>query len=92
MGFIRFLNALHTQLGQLKKEPERGLMYVEVVLNGKTTSAMVDTSAIDTFISPEKIKRCGLKVIKDCGQMKAVNSPASAISGSAKNVMTKLGP
>ena len=67
-------------------------MYVEVVLNGKTTSAMVDTGATDTFISSEKAKRCGLKVTKDCGQMKAVNSLASAISGSSKNVMTKLGP
>ena len=67
-------------------------MYVEVVLNGKTTSAMVDTGTADTFISPEKVKRCGIKVTKDCGQMKAVNSPASAICGSSKNVMTKLGP
>ena len=91
MGSIRFLNALHTQLSQLKKEPERGLMYVEVVLNGKTTSAMVDTGATDTFISLEEAKRCDLKVTKDRGQMKAVNSPASTISGSSKNVMTKLG-
>ena len=92
MGFIRFLNTLHTKLSKLKKEPERGLMYVEVVLNGKTTSAMVDTGATDTFISPEKAKRYDLKVTKDCRQMKAVNSPASAISGSSKNVITKLGP
>ena len=67
-------------------------MYVEVVLNGKITSAMVDTGTTDTFISPKKEKRCGIKVTKDCGQMKAVNSPASAICGSSKNVMTKLGP
>ena len=57
MGSIRFFNALHTQLSQLKKEPERGLLYVEVVLNGKTTSAMVDTGATDTFISLEEIGR-----------------------------------
>ena len=62
MGSIRFFNALHIQLSQLKKEPERGLMYVEVVLNGKTRSVMVDTSAIDIFISPEEAKRCDLKV------------------------------
>ena len=47
-------------------------------MNGKTMSVMVDTDATDTFISPEKAKRCGLKVTKDCGQMKVVNSPASA--------------
>ena len=92
MGSIRFFNALHTQLSQLKKEPERGLMYVEVMLNGKTTRVMVDTGATDTFISPEKAKRYDLKVTKDCRQMKVVNSPASAISGSSKNVITKLGP
>ena len=67
-------------------------MYVEVVLNGKTMSVMVDTSATDTFISPEEAKRYDLKMTKDCGQMKAVNSPASTISGSSKNVMIELGP
>ena len=67
-------------------------MYVKVVLNDRTTSAMVEIDATDTFISPEKAKRCDLKVTKDCEQMKAVNSLASVINGSSKNVMTKLGP
>ena len=67
-------------------------MYVEVVLNDKTMSAMVDTGATNTFISSEEAKRCDLKVTKDCGKMKVLNSPISAISGSSKNVMTKLGP
>ena len=79
-------------MNKLKKKPERGLMYVEVVLNGKTTTTMVDIDATYTFISPEEAKRCDLKMTKDCGQMKTVNSPASTISGSSKNVMTKLGP
>ncbi|OMO83321.1 hypothetical protein COLO4_22598 [Corchorus olitorius] len=43
------------------------------------------------FYHPEEAKRCGLKVDKECGQMKAVNSAASTICGSAKRVMTKLG-
>ncbi|XP_022745098.1 uncharacterized protein LOC111295720 [Durio zibethinus] len=92
MGSMRFLNALRTQLNTIKREPNRGLMYVDLVLNEKTTRAMVDTGATDTFITPKEAKRCGLKVNKDYGQMKAVNSPAFAISGSSKNVMTKLGP
>ena len=92
MGSIRFLNALNAQLSQMKKELGRGLMYVEMMLNGKSTRAMVDTGATDTFITPEEAKRCGLQVNKDCGQMKAVNSPAFAICGSSKKVMTKLGP
>ncbi|OMO75693.1 reverse transcriptase [Corchorus capsularis] len=64
---------------RLKKEPSRGLMYVDMVLNGKATKAMVDMGATDTFITPEEAKQCGLKVDNECGQMKAVNSPASTI-------------
>ncbi|OMO68706.1 Aspartic peptidase, DDI1-type [Corchorus capsularis] len=91
VGSLRFLNALYSQLNQLMKGPSRGLLYVDMVLNGKATKVIVDTSASDTFITPEEAKRCGLTVDNDCGQMKAVNSPASTICGSAKRVMTKLG-
>ncbi|KAE8699135.1 Flowering locus K-like proteiny domain [Hibiscus syriacus] len=91
MGSIRFLCALQTQVSRLRKEPVRGLMYVDLVVNGITSRALVDTGATDTFISPEEAMRCGLNVIKEEGQMKAVNSSAVAICGTAKNVKIKLG-
>ncbi|KAK8663978.1 hypothetical protein V6N13_083783 [Hibiscus sabdariffa] len=92
MGSIRFLTALQSQLNSLKKEPERGLMYVNLIIGGKASRALVDTGATDTFISPKEAKRCGLTITKDVGQMKAVNSAASSICGSAKKVVVKLGP
>ncbi|XP_039013228.1 uncharacterized protein LOC120142797 [Hibiscus syriacus] len=91
MGSIRFITALQSQLSNLRKEPERGLMYVDISVNGKTSKALVDTGATDTFISPEEAERCKLIVTKEVGQMKAVNSTASMICGGVKRVSIKLG-
>ncbi|KAE8676551.1 hypothetical protein F3Y22_tig00111584pilonHSYRG00153 [Hibiscus syriacus] len=79
------------QLSNLRKEPERGLMYVDISVNGKTSKALVDTGATDTFISLEEAKRCKLIVTKEVGQMKAVNSAALTICGGMKRVNIKLG-
>ncbi|KAE8690049.1 hypothetical protein F3Y22_tig00110929pilonHSYRG00045 [Hibiscus syriacus] len=81
MGSIRFITALQSQLSNLRKEPERGLMYVYISVNGKTSKALVDTGATDAFISPKEAERCKLIVTKEVGQMKAVNSDASMICG-----------
>ncbi|XP_039053116.1 uncharacterized protein LOC120195059 [Hibiscus syriacus] len=91
MGSIRFITALQSQLSNLRKEPERGLMYVDISVNGKTSKALVDTGATDTFISPEEAERCKLIVTKEVGQMKAVNSATSMICGGVKRVSIKLG-
>ncbi|WRX12417.1 Aspartic peptidase [Theobroma cacao] len=58
-------------------------MYVEVLLYEKSTKA--------TLITLREAKRCGLKVEKDFGQMKAVNFPASTIMGNAKDIKVKIG-
>ncbi|KAK8646204.1 hypothetical protein V6N13_119998 [Hibiscus sabdariffa] len=92
MGSIRFLSALQSQLNNLKKEPERGLMYADLIISGKASRALVDTGATYTFISPKEAKRCGLTITKDVGQMKVVNLATSSICGSAKKVVVKLGP
>ncbi|GMI94553.1 hypothetical protein HRI_003124600 [Hibiscus trionum] len=92
VGSICFLTALQSQLSSLKKEPEKGLMYVNVIINWKASWALVDTGATDTFISPTEARRCGLVVAKGVGQMKAVNSVASSICGNSKEVRIKLGP
>ncbi|KAE8658956.1 GEM-like protein 1 [Hibiscus syriacus] len=90
MGSIQFLCALQTQVSKLTKEPARGLMYVDLVVNGITSRALVDSRTTDTFISPEEAKRCGLKVTKEVGHMKAVNSSVVVICGSAEKVKIKL--
>ncbi|KAE8676710.1 hypothetical protein F3Y22_tig00111582pilonHSYRG00743 [Hibiscus syriacus] len=80
-----------SQLSNLRKEPERGLMYMDISINGKTSKALVDTGATYTFISPEETKRCGLIVTKELGQMKTINSNTSTICGGVKRVSIKLG-
>ncbi|KAE8689381.1 putative amine oxidase [Hibiscus syriacus] len=91
MGSIRFITTLQSQLSNLRKEPERGLMYVDISVNGKTSKALFDTGATYTFISPEEAKKCKLIVTKEVGQMKAVNSATSTICGGVKRVSIKLG-
>ncbi|XP_039048982.1 uncharacterized protein LOC120189924 [Hibiscus syriacus] len=91
MGSIRFITALQSQLRNLRKDQERGLMYVYISINGKTSKSLVDTGATYIFISPEKANRCEFIVTKEVGQMKAVNSTASTICGGAKRVSIKLG-
>ncbi|EOY14075.1 Uncharacterized protein TCM_033268 [Theobroma cacao] len=68
MGSICFLSVLQAQLEKMEKEPQRGLTYVEVLLNEKSTKAMVDMGASNTFITSREAKRCGLKVDKDFGR------------------------
>lgn len=60
-------------------------------INGKTTQAMVDTGATHSFIAPTEAKRLNLRLERDSSRMKAVNSQATPIQGSAKAVPIKVG-
>ncbi|KAL4291758.1 hypothetical protein GQ457_14G015360 [Hibiscus cannabinus] len=92
VGSIRFLYALRSELDQAELGKERGLMYVDIEVNGVASKALVDTGATDTFITPEEAERCNLKLSKGKGRMKAINSGAAVVWGSTKNVKTKVGP
>ncbi|KAL4283144.1 hypothetical protein GQ457_16G015780 [Hibiscus cannabinus] len=92
LGSIRFLYALRSESDKAEFEKERGLMYVDIKVNGVASKALVDTGATDTFITPEEAERCNLKLSKGKGWMKAVNSGAAVVWGSTKNVKTKVGP
>ncbi|KAL4386950.1 hypothetical protein GQ457_09G011800 [Hibiscus cannabinus] len=92
VGSIRFLYALWAEEERARAGSERELMYVDLVVNGKDTKALVDTRETNTFVSPEEARRYNLQVTKSGGQLKAVNSTALAIVGSAKKVPTKVGP
>ena len=52
---------------------------------------MVDTGATYNFISKDEVKKLGLKLEKDLGNMKAINSKVFTIAGVAKQVLIKLG-
>ena len=55
MGSLRVLNAMKAK----HEEPvvrSKGLMFVDVKLNGKPVKLMVDTGATHNFITPEEAK------------------------------------
>ena len=60
-------------------------MFVDATLNGKPAkSVMIDTGATNNFVSEIEAKCLGLKLEKDVGRMKVVNSKALATTGFAK--------
>ncbi|XP_074306428.1 DNA damage-inducible protein 1-like [Silene latifolia] len=67
------------------------LMYVEINVNGKATRAMIDTRASHNFVTPDEAKRLGMKLNREGGSMKAVNSKALPIQGVAREVVIKMG-
>ncbi|KAL4311338.1 hypothetical protein GQ457_01G019850 [Hibiscus cannabinus] len=91
VGSMRFHYALQSEQDTGKTEKERGLMYVDVELNGVASRALIDTGATDTFICPEEAERCNLQLTRSVGRVKAVNSGAAFIWGKAKDMKTKIG-
>ena len=92
MGPLMLLNALKKHEVQVKKAPGKGLIFVDVVLNGKPMkSVMIDTSATHNFVSKVEAKRLELKLEKDVGRIKVVNLKALATIGLVKQVRVKIG-
>ncbi|KAK2991631.1 hypothetical protein RJ640_025114 [Escallonia rubra] len=61
--------------------PGKGLMYVDIKVNGKAIRAMVDTGATHNYISSTEVERLGLTLEKGCGRVKAINSAAQPVAG-----------
>lgn len=92
MGALRFLGAIEKQAKSNEEPQEKGLMFVDASINGKVAkSMMIDTGANNNFISEAEAGRLQLKIEKDVGQMKAVNSKALPILGLSRRVPIKLG-
>ncbi|XP_054782108.1 uncharacterized protein LOC129289374 [Prosopis cineraria] len=70
---------------------EKGLLYADLAIQGKSASAMLDTGASHNFIEVEEAKRLGIQLNKGEGTIKAVNSPAKQVLGIAKDVKVKIG-
>ncbi|KAK3017210.1 hypothetical protein RJ639_007765 [Escallonia herrerae] len=49
-------------------EPGKGLMYVDIKVNGKAIRVMVDTGATHNYISSTEVERLGLTLEKGCGR------------------------
>ncbi|KAK2968823.1 hypothetical protein RJ640_028216 [Escallonia rubra] len=72
--------------------PGKGLMYVDIKVNGKAIRAMVDTGATHNYISSTEVERLGLTLEKGCGRVKAINSAAQPVAGITRSVLIKIGP
>lgn len=70
----------------------KGLMFIDVKLNGKPVRAMVDTGATHNYLASSEVERLGLVLEKGVGRVKAINSAAQPIAGIAKSVHIKVGP
>ncbi|XP_008230434.1 PREDICTED: uncharacterized protein K02A2.6-like [Prunus mume] len=85
MGAIHRFNALQAK-GAQPQVQAKGVMFVDAVVNGKTTRCLVDTGASHNFMSVQEAKRLGYRVSKEAGSMKTVNSTAKSIDGVARGV------
>ncbi|GKD50534.1 putative retrotransposon gag domain, aspartic peptidase domain protein [Tanacetum coccineum] len=90
MGSIRILNAIKAKT-EVPKVVGKGLQYVEATINGVKVRALVDSGATHNFVADDEAKRLGINATKGSGTIKAVNSPAKAIHGVAKDVRAKIG-
>ncbi|XP_043813663.1 uncharacterized protein LOC110612552 [Manihot esculenta] len=90
VGALRFLGAMEKQ--RASKSSERGLMYVDLTINGKLARALVDTGATNNFIADSFVSRFELKIKEDKGKIKAVNSKAQNTVGVAQSVAYEIGP
>ncbi|CAN6566578.1 unnamed protein product [Malus baccata var. baccata] len=91
MGCIRLLNAIQTTLPQPKAQVEGGSLFVDVKTGDKTTRVLVDTGVTHNFMTSEEATRLGLRVTKEPGSVKTVNSAATPIVGVARNVQVGIG-
>ncbi|KAL6329497.1 hypothetical protein AAG906_021505 [Vitis piasezkii] len=66
VGSLQLLNALKAKPVPKTPQSER-LMYVEALINGKATKALVDTGATHTFVSENETKRLELQASKKVG-------------------------
>ncbi|XP_062103538.1 uncharacterized protein LOC133814616 [Humulus lupulus] len=91
MGIVHLLNTLKKHGKKGKKTLGKGLMFVDATINNKPAkSVMIDTGTTHNFISELEAKRLGLKLEKDVGHMKAVNSKALATTRVAKGIKAKI--
>lgn len=66
-------------------------MYVSASINGQIVRVLLDTGATHNFIFKDEAKCLGLKMTKEWGTLKVVNSSAKPIESTAQGVRLTLG-
>ncbi|MBA0670074.1 hypothetical protein Goklo_028979 [Gossypium klotzschianum] len=73
------------------RDGEEGLMFVDINIAGQKRSALVDTGALDLFISKKVAKKLGLSIRKSNKKIKIVNFDEASTVGVVKNVELQIG-
>ena len=66
-------------------------MFVEVVVNGRTSKTRIDTGASHNFVAEKEPARLGLQYAKEPGTLKTINTSPVPIHGIAWSVFLHLG-
>ncbi|KAA3471014.1 reverse transcriptase [Gossypium australe] len=78
-------------LGGVEDKASHGLMFVDIIMAGRKLNALDDIGVSDLFMSTETLLDLGLKIEKELGWIKMVNSKSVEIEGVAKGVELQLG-
>ncbi|XP_042980003.1 uncharacterized protein LOC122310191 [Carya illinoinensis] len=89
LGCLQLLNSIKASTKPTTKDGS--LMFVEVLINGKKSHAMVDSGASHNFIKKEEAARLGIPLKKGQGWLKIVNSEAKPLDSVAHGVELQLG-
>ncbi|KAI4331932.1 hypothetical protein L6164_016879 [Bauhinia variegata] len=90
MGSLQHLGVLSKIFSPINVE-EKGLLYVDLTIEGKTSSAIIDTGTTHNFIDAQEAKRLGITYKQGSGTIKVVNSEAKPIMGIVEAVKVKIG-
>ncbi|KAA0062359.1 uncharacterized protein E5676_scaffold313G002590 [Cucumis melo var. makuwa] len=92
MDVLKFLSSIQKKTSHQKDAFEKGLMFVDAIINSKPAkSTMVDSCATHNFISEhEEASQLELRIKKNTRKMKAVNSKVFLIVGVLKRISLKL--
>ena len=89
MGVMHLLNALKKQ-AKTKKASPKGLMFMDVRINGKLTRAMIDTGATHNFVSDTEAAHLGSKVRQGLKQDEGHELESSSHPGSSQISASKI--
>ncbi|KAH1032919.1 hypothetical protein J1N35_045093 [Gossypium stocksii] len=82
---------LSSILGGVKDKSSNWLMFVDIIIAGRKLNALVDTGALDLFMSKETTRDLRFKIKKESHWIKIVNSKSVEIEGVAIEMELQLG-
>ncbi|KNA24590.1 hypothetical protein SOVF_014300, partial [Spinacia oleracea] len=99
MGTLRLLSSVKAMVEQgnvakvstLPRSKKSSLIFVEAMVNGKASKALVDTGATHNFVALRGATRLGLRCTKEPGTLKTVNTSPVPIHGVIRGVSLQLG-